>query len=139
MVQGTKKGVKSVDLHSVFNMSQLSMETVHDLGNQADNYSMLCSNLQFRYLIYYYTSLKAIYRYIRPLINKNSQAVYDDRFEDLEGIIYKQVKFTWGTYKILDVLHRDLIQERQYKNLLWSATRDERYAENYFKEEYRSF
>jgi len=124
-------------LISEFNMSQLTMDKIHRLQIDADRYSVECSNLQLRYLTYYFTSLEAIYRYIRPLLIKKLSEEYDKRFNDISDNLYKRMKFEWKTYTTIKMLHRDMIQVMQERNLVWSAMREQRYAENDLKPEYR--
>ncbi|UCD07746.1 MAG: hypothetical protein JSW41_02120 [Candidatus Aenigmatarchaeota archaeon] len=133
-----KKGEKSTGYLSEFNMSQLSMFRLDIMQKEADRYSIMCGNLEFRNLIPYVNTLKAIYRYVRTLMNKNQQSEYDNKFEEFRKILYSGKKtHIWNTYVEIEQLHTKIIQLMFERGLMWSVSKDKKYAEHYMKPEYR--
>ena len=129
-----KKG--SWDLRSEFNMSVLNLHKLDQLQRLADRYSIECSNMKLRNLLPYFNTLRAIYRYIRPLLNDTYKERYDERFRKIADKLYKELKFTWSTFLVLEKLHIDIYETMQLYNLSFAASKDIRYAEKHLKPEF---
>jgi len=84
----------------------------------------------------YFNTLRAIYRYIRPLLNDTFKERYDKRFRDIADKLYKELKFTWSTFLEIERLHIDIYETMQLYNLSFAASKDVKYAEKYIKPEF---
>ena len=123
---------------SEFNMTLFDMQRMDKILTRVDTYSILCgAELKFRYLLPYLNTLKAFYRYIRPLLKKEYYTDYDKRFNQLEKRMLRG-ELDYNVYKEVEKLHEDLLESRQRLNLGLFVTKKKEIAEKYIKEEYRT-
>lgn len=111
MPDGKKKS--NVGYKSEWNMTELDFKRMHEILKHIDEYSFQSTigktNNQMKYLC----SLKALYRYIRPLLVEPKQKEYDRVFKNLR----KEASTGNDIVEKIEDLHDDLMKIRQFAGM----------------------
>lgn len=96
-----------------FNMAILDLQRIDSVLAAIDNIYMQCSNGDFASLVLYSSSLRALYKYFKPLLMSEQRDRYERNFQEIERKLLIEKKFTWSMFKEIEVLHEELMDTRQ--------------------------
>lgn len=122
------KKKSEIESHSEWNMTQYDFKRIDEIFYDIDENYSKASKGKNKYISFYLISLKAFYRYLRPLLKTSQQKNYDKEFVILKKLVNNKIKLDK-----IETLHDNLMQKRQLLGMGIFASRNKPIAEKHLK------
>lgn len=125
-----KKFESNVEMKSEWNMTNLDFQRIDSIFQDIDANYYKCAKGKWKYVTHYLSSLKAFYRYIRPMMNGKEKTRFDSSFS-----ITKKLGNTTKGFEHTEKLHDSLMIKRQFLGMGIFASKNKKIAEEDLKDD----
>lgn len=96
-------------------MTQLDFKRIDEIMKHVDEYYFQSSIGRSKFYLYYLNSLKALYRYLRPLMKGNDRTKYDNKFSGIKSKIIQNKDDSM--FMKIEELHDEIMNVRQFSGI----------------------
>lgn len=135
MARGKQKK-EFMEFKSEWNMTQLDFKRLDEILKRIDEYYFQSSIGKGKDFIKYINSLKALYRYIRPLLKESRRKEYDGEIMAIRRLLTDGNKLDNSTFHRIEKLHDKLMDLRQFSGIgLFASPSIRDPTDKYFKDD----